>query len=202
MKDGIIPDDKYEYYLDIIFDETKRLALLTNNIVDMGKTQENVLELEISDFDLNDLIREVLDVFEQRFKKKNLICKVVLDDKETMVKADREEIHRVLHNLIDNAVKFTPDGGTIEIETTIPKNEHKVYVAVSDNGCGIPENQRRKVFEAFYKTDESRGCDKTGSGLGLCAAKEIINAHGEIIVCKESEMGGAKFEFTLKLSEE
>ena len=202
MKDGIVPDDKYEYYLDIIFDETKRLALLTNNIVDMGKTQESVLELDISDFDLNELTRDVLDIFEHRFKERNLICKVVFDEKETHVSADRKEIHRVLHNLIDNAVKFTPEGGTIEIETTIPKNENKVHVFVSDNGCGIPENQRRKVFEAFYKTDASRGCDKTGSGLGLCAAKEIINAHGEIIGCKESKMGGARFEFTLKLSEE
>ena len=63
MKDGMIPDDKYDYYLDIIFDETKRLALLTNNIVDMGKTQESVLELNQTDFDLNGLIRDVLDVF-------------------------------------------------------------------------------------------------------------------------------------------
>lgn len=202
MKDGMIPDDKYEYYLDIIFDETKRLALLTNNIVDMGKTQESVLELEMTDFDLNELIREVLDIFEHRFRKKGLICKLVLDEKETFVRADKKEIHRVIHNLIDNAVKFTPEGGTIEIETTVPRNEKKVYVAISDSGCGIPENERRRVFEAFYKADESRGCDKTGSGLGLCAAKEIVNAHGEIIACKESNMGGAKFEFTLKLAEE
>ena len=200
MKDGMIPDDKYDYYLDIIFDETKRLALLTNNIVDMGKTQESVLELNQTDFDLNGLIRDVLDVFEQRFREKNISCRFVIDEKETYVNADKKEIHRVLHNLIDNAVKFTPEGGTIEIETTVPKNENRVYVAVNDSGSGIPENERRKVFEAFYKADASRGCDKTGSGLGLCAAKEIINAHGEIIYWKESKLGGAKFEFTLRLS--
>lgn len=202
MKDGIIPDDKYEYYLDIIFDETKRLALLTNNIVDMGKTQESVLELEMTDFDLNELIREVLDIFEHRFREKNIVCRLVLDEKETFVNADKKEIHRVLHNLIDNALKFTPENGVIEVETTVPANEKKVYVSVSDSGCGIPENERRRVFEAFYKADSSRGCDKTGSGLGLCAAKEIVNAHGEIIACKGSKMGGAMFVFTLKLSEE
>ena len=125
MKDGMIPDDKYDYYLDIIFDETKRLALLTNNIVDMGKTQESVLELNQTDFDLNGLIRDVLDVFEQRFREKNISCRFVIDEKETYVNADKKEIHRVLHNLIDNAVKFTPEGGTIEIETTVPKKREQ-----------------------------------------------------------------------------
>ena len=100
------------------------------------------------------------------------------------------------------ALKFPPDGVLIDIHTTLPKNEGKVYVSVSDNGVGIPENERRHIFGAFYKSDSSRGLDKTGSGLGLCAVKEIINAHKELIVCKESEMGGARFEFSLKLAQE
>lgn len=198
MRDGIIPEDKYDYYLGIIMEETQRLSALATNIVDMGKTQENVLELDRTDFDISALIRDVLDIFEHRFSEKKLNCRLVLADRSTMVNADRNEIHRVLHNLIDNAVKFTPEGGTVEIETTLPKDESRVYVSVSDSGPGIPENERRQVFGAFYKSDSSRGMDKTGSGLGLCAAKEIINAHGEVIVCRQSDMGGAKFEFSLK----
>ncbi len=106
-----------------------------------------------------------------------------------------------MHNLLDNAIKFTPEGGTVEIETSVHENEQKVYISVSDSGCGIPENEKRRVFEAFYKTDSSRGADKMGSGLGLCAVKEIINAHGEIIVCKDSKIGGTRFEFSLSLSD-
>ena len=200
MQDGVIPEDKYNYYLDIILEETQRLSLLTNNIVDMGKTQENVLSLNMTNFDLNELIRDVLDIFEHRFGEKDLKCRLVLGDSETVVNADREEIHRVLHNLIDNAVKFTPEGGIIEIETTLPKNENKVYVSVSDSGSGIDEEEKRRIFGAFYKSDSSRGLDKTGSGLGLCAVKEIINAHKELIVCKKSRFGGAEFEFSLNLS--
>ncbi len=202
MQDGVIPEEKYNYYLDIILEETQRLSMLTNNIVDMGRTQENILELDLTNFDLNELIRDVLDIFEHRFREKKLSCRLVLADKETIVNADSKDIHRVIHNLVDNAVKFTPEGGLFEIETTLPKNEGKVYVSVSDNGVGIPENERRHIFGAFYKSDSSRGLDKTGSGLGLCAVKEIINAHKELIVCKESEMGGARFEFSLKLAQE
>ena len=201
MRDGIIPEDKYDYYLGIIMEETERLATLSTNIVDMEKTQEKVLELHKTDFDLNTLIRDVLDVFEQRFREKNLTCCLILEEKETDVNADRKEIHRVIHNLLDNAVKFTPEGGKINIETTLPKEEKKVYMSISDNGIGMTDEERRHVFEAFYKADSSRGMDKTGSGLGLCAVKEILNAHGEIIVCKESDIGGTKFEFSLRLSE-
>ncbi|MCD8035881.1 MAG: HAMP domain-containing histidine kinase [Clostridiales bacterium] len=201
MQDGIIPEDQYNYYLGIIMEETERLSVLATNIVDMGKTQENVLELNREDFDLNELIREVMDIFEHRFGEKNLSCRLIFAESETIVNADKQEIHRVIHNLVDNAVKFTPENGVVEIETTVPRNEEKVYVAVSDSGVGIPENERRHVFDAFYKADSSRGMDKTGSGLGLCAVKEILNAHKEIIVCKESDMGGAKFEFSLTLAE-
>ena len=201
MKDGMIPEEKYDYYMGIILEETQRLTVLTNNIVDMGRTQENVLKLDITDFDINELISDVLDIFEHRFREKKLACRLVMDDNETIVKADRKEIHRVLHNLLDNAIKFTPEGGTVEIETSVHENEQKAYISVSDSGCGIPENEKRRVFEAFYKTDSSRGADKMGSGLGLCAVKEIINAHGEIIVCKDSEIGGTRFEFSLSLSD-
>lgn len=201
MKDGIIPKEEYNYYLDIILEETERLSLLATNIVDMGKTQESVLKLDITEFDINDLIRDVLDVFEHRFRKKSLNCHLILAEGMTYVRADREELHRVLHNLIDNAVKFTDYGGLIEIETTVPKNEHKLFVSVSDDGDGVPDNDKRHIFEAFFKSDVSRGLDKTGSGLGLSVVKEIINAHGEIITCKDSKLGGAEFKFSLKLAE-
>lgn len=200
MRDGIIPEDKYNYYLGIIMEETERLSSLASNIVDMGKTQENVLELNRTDFDINELVRDVLDVFEQRFLERKIACRLILAQKATMVNADREEIHRVIHNLVDNSIKFTPEEGEIEIDLTVSKNENKLYVSVSDSGIGIPENERRRIFEAFYKADSSRGLDKTGSGLGLCAVREILNAHGEIITCKESKLGGAEFRFSLRLS--
>lgn len=201
MKDGIISEKDYNYYLDIILEETQRLSVLAQNIVDMGTTQENVLKLNITEFDINELIRDILDVFEHRFREKNLNCRLLLAGSKTYIKADMEGIHRVLHNLVDNAVKFTEEGGLIVIETTVPKNEHKIFVSVSDNGTSIPDNDKRRIFEAFFKSDVSRGLDKTGSGLGLSVVKEIINAHGEIVTCKDSDLGGAEFKFSLKLAE-
>lgn len=201
MRDGVIAEEEYNYYLDIILEETERLSVLATNIVDMGNTQESVLKLNIAEFDINELIRDVLDVFEHRFREKKLNCRLLLAGGETYVKADRKEIHRVLHNLVDNAVKFTKGEGLIVIETTVPKNEHRVFVSVSDNGISIPDSDKRRIFDAFFKSDASRGLDKTGSGLGLSVVKEIINAHGEIVNCKDSDLGGAEFKFSLKLAE-
>lgn len=87
---------------------------------------------------------------------------------------------QVIYNLVDNAIKFTPEGRQITVQVTEKGN--KIYTSVKDEGVGIPEESIKKVFDRFYKTDPSRGKDKTGTGLGLAITKEIIKAHGENII--------------------
>lgn len=112
-----------------------------------------------------------------------------------MVYADRTKIQQVIYNLVDNAIKFTPEGRSITVQVT-EKND-KIYTSVKDEGVGIPKESLKKVFDRFYKTDPSRGKDKTGTGLGLAITKEIIKAHGEHITLT-SEMGeGSEFIFSL-----
>ena len=112
-----------------------------------------------------------------------------------MVYADTAMIHRVLYNLIDNAVKFTPEDGEIEIETTLVGK--KVHVSVRDNGRGFTPEEAKRVFDRFYKGDSSRSEDRMGSGLGLSIVKGFIRAHNEEIKVESEPGKGSVFTFTL-----
>ena len=199
MLDGTIPPDRNKHYLEIVMEETERLTKLTNDIVDLNRAQTSNLTLEESDFNINELIRDSIEKLEPRFTEKNISVDIVFFEKDTMVKADKDKIQRVFQNLVDNAIKFTDNGGEIKIETEA-KNNNKITVSVKDNGIGISEEEQKYVFDRFYKADESRGQYKKGGGLGLSIAKEFILAHNESIGVKSEKGKGAEFIFTLKKS--
>ena len=199
MLDGTIPVEMQEKYLNIILFETERLNKLTQNILDLNKFGHNGMSLDISDFDINQLIRNTIMTFEGVCNKKGLSFDLYLTGQELFVKGDISKIQQVLYNLIDNATKFSHNNTAIIIETNI-RNE-KVLISVKDKGIGIPSNSIKKVWERFYKTDQSRGRDKKGSGLGLAIVKEIVQAHNENINVISTEGVGTEFIFTLPLSE-
>ncbi|MBR6275249.1 MAG: ATP-binding protein, partial [Lachnospiraceae bacterium] len=114
-------------------------------------------------------------------------------------KADKQKIQQVLHNLIDNAIKFSNEDSKVEV--TVTAREGTAYVSVRDYGIGIPKESLNQVWERFYKTDLSRGKDKKGTGLGLSITKQIINAHNEKIVVESTVGEGTEFTFTLRESE-
>lgn len=115
------------------------------------------------------------------------------------VRADPDAIQRVILNLLHNAVKFTPEGGRITVRTYV---KNKVYVEVEDNGPGIPREELPHIFDRFYKTDKSRGLDKTGVGLGLAIVKNIMLSHNEDVRVESEEGKGSKFTFTLPAAKE
>lgn len=195
--DGTIPDEKKEHYLNIVLDETERLATLANNIININKLDDDGDELKPSAFNLNELITKTVYSFETRAINKNLNLKIVFATNETYVYADYEKIQRVIYNLLDNAIKFTDLGGEITITTTI--KDKKVYVSVKDNGRGISKKSQKRIFDRFYKADVSRGEDKKGSGLGLSIVKHFIRAHGETITLNSDPGKGCEFIFTLSL---
>lgn len=117
-----------------------------------------------------------------------------------MVHGDKDKISRVLQNLLSNAAKFSPEGGIIEVETTL-LDKKKVLISVKDEGPGISQEDQKYVFDRFFKSDTTRNEDKVGSGIGLAIAKEFMLAHGENITVKSEEGCGATFAFTLKLAE-
>jgi len=199
MIDGTIPAEMQEKYLNIILFETERLNKLTQNILDLNQFGNRGMSLEIIEFDINQMIRTTTMTFEGVCNQKGLSFDLLLTGSELFVKGDMGKIQQVLYNLLDNATKFANNNTAIIIETNI-RNE-KVLISVKDKGIGIPSDSIKKVWERFYKTDQSRGRDKKGSGLGLAIVKEIVQAHNENINVISTEGVGTEFIFTLPLSD-
>lgn len=193
--DGTIPPEKQSYYLTIVRDETNRLNRLVNDLLDLAKMEAGEHKLNIMPVDINELIRKCVINLETLFVEKNINVDADFEEESLIVSADADAIERVLYNLLHNAIKFTPEGGNIKILTKVQKN--KAEVTVKDNGIGIDESEIEMIWDRFYKSDKSRGKDKTGTGLGLAIIKNIINEHGQKIWV-ESKLGeGSSFTFTL-----
>lgn len=195
MLDGTIPPEMQKKYLDIILFETGRLTKLTTSLLTLNQFETGGTPMDISVFDLNYEIKRCSAAFEQRCKEKQISLELIFDRKELMVQADTSKIELVIQNLLDNAVKFSYPDSVIEIHTT--EKNRKIFVSVKDHGIGIPKDSISKVWDRFYKTDNSRGRDKKGTGLGLSITKEIIEAHGENINVISTEGAGTEFIFSL-----
>ncbi len=200
IEDGTIPPELQNKYLDVIIFETERLSKLTENLLELNKYGAKGFFLEIRSFDINELIRQTVGIFEGSCREKRITLEVDLVPGVCMVKADPGRIDQVLHNLIDNAIKFSEPDSTVTI-STVAKNE-KIFVSVRDSGIGIPKSSQSRIWERFYKTDLSRGKDKKGTGLGLSIVWEIIHAHKENINVISTEGVGSEFIFTLTPSKE
>ena len=151
-----------------------------------------------TDFDLTELLVQILVSFEGRAVKKNLDVDPMLPDEHIVVHADKDGITQVIYNLLDNAVKFAGENTCIDIG--IYKEANKACVSIKDEGETIPPEDLPYIFDRFHKSDRSRSLDKDGVGLGLSLVKTIINAHDEDIAVK-SENGFTEFVFTLPLAE-
>ncbi|RDY28617.1 sensor histidine kinase [Lachnotalea glycerini] len=196
--DGTIPVEMQEKYLKIILFETERLTKLTSSLLTLNDFNTKAAMLEISDFDINKVIKKTASTFEGTCKDKKISIELILTGHHLYVAADMSKIQQVLYNLIDNAIKFSHNNSNIFVETT--EKNGKIFVSVKDTGIGIPKDSLKKIWERFYKSDLSRGKDKKGTGLGLSIVKEIIQAHSENINVISTEGVGTEFIFTLPLS--
>lgn len=198
--DGAIPPEKHDYYLGVISDEIKRLSRLVTSLLDISRMQAGEKKFNMQHFDVCETARQVLISFEQRIDEKKLDVFLDCDDENMQVFADPDSVHQVIYNLCENGIKFANEGGRYGISLKYT-DDKKVEISVFDEGMGIKEDELKYVFDRFYKTDKSRGLDKTGVGLGLYIVRTIIEAHGETIRA-ESEYGKwCKFVFTLPTKE-
>lgn len=193
--DGTIPPDRQKDYLVIVRDETNRLNRLVNDLLDLAKMEAGEIKLNIKPFDINELIRICVIKLETLITSKNLEIEANFESDNLLVTADRDSIERVIINLLHNAVKFSNENGKIILETV--KNKDKVLISIKDNGLGIDETEQKRVWDRFYKSDKSRGKDKTGTGLGLAIVKNIVNEHKQDIWVESKIGSGTKFTFTL-----
>ncbi|HHU12612.1 MAG TPA: HAMP domain-containing histidine kinase [Clostridiaceae bacterium] len=200
MLDGTIPEDRVMHYLTVVKTETDRVQQLINTLFNVVLSEDKS-RLRPERFDLNHLMRDSLSGLEPQIREKNLEVSLSLlgdSDGRLDVIADEAAIMRVLTNLFINAIRFTPKGGQIAVESRRGPQNETVVVSVQDSGPGIlPEDQGR-IFDQFYKADKSRQSE--GSGLGLYIARNLLAAHGQRIEAGKSSLGGAKFTFSLTLA--
>ena len=167
MLDGTIPPEKQQHYMQIVSGEVRRLSRL---------------------------VRNMLITFEQKIYNKHLDVRVDLPDKPVWTRAERDSITQVIYNLIDNAIKFCPDGGRLSLR--VQSDGGKARVSVENTGPTIDKDELPLLFDRFHKADKSRSADREGWGLGLYIAKTIVGAHGGDIWAT-SENGVTQFNFTL-----
>ena len=200
--DGTIPPEEHKQYLHIVSAETKRLSRLVSSLFYITRLQAGETKFNKTNFDICEMAREAIIFLEQKINEKNLELEFVCDDDNITVCADSDAVRRILDNLIGNAIKFTPEKGLIKINIANADKEKKAHVSVYNTGTGIPADDLPFVFGRFYKSDRSRGLDKTGAGLGLFIVKTIIDAHEEKIWVA-SEFGKyCEFSFTLQKTQE
>lgn len=195
MLDRAIEEKDRDKYLEIVLAETKRMNTLITDLLSLAKIESGKFPMELSEFDINELVRRCIIMFEKRIEDKNLEVSIQLTEEKMLVWADEDRISQVVTNLVDNAVKFTSEGGELKIWTNSAGN--KVYVNIADTGEGIPEEEQPYIFERFYKVDKSHSRKKPGTGIGLSIVKRIITQHGEKITLRSVRDKGTTFTFTL-----
>lgn len=194
MEDGTIPAEEHPKYLALVGDETRRLSKLIGDLLALSRLERDDAALEWSEFDINEMLRRAIirRVNDLESKRMEVECDFQLEP--CLVRADSDRIEQVVVNLLDNAIKFTPQGGKITLITGVDKDI--CTVVVQDNGVGIPPEDRARVFDRFFTADRAHTAGK-GTGLGLSICQRIMEMHGQSLRLKDTEEGTA-FAFTLE----
>lgn len=182
-------------FLEIILEHARRLARLTDDLLELSKMDAERLDLEIGRLSVSQFVQSCIETTQRRAAEKDLRISVNLQDSLPDIAADRRRIAEVLQNLLDNAIQYTPPGGQIMVAAS--SNGNEVTFTVTDTGIGIPQVDQPRIFERFYRVDVARSREVGGTGLGLSIAKHLVEAHGGRIWV-ESEVGrGSQFHFTV-----
>lgn len=193
--DGTIEPEKQRYYLTIVSDEVKRLSRLVQSMLSMAKLESGEFILKPELFDFRELLCTIVISQEQRIEAQGLNITGLDEIPSVSVSADRDLIHQVIYNLVDNAIKFTNESGTINF--SLKTESKKLIFTITNTGKGIPEKELPYVFERFYKVDKSRSANKNSTGLGLYIVKTILKAHGGGITVISQENSFTSFSITL-----
>lgn len=194
--DGTIPRDKHDEYLKIVLAESKRLSRLVNDLLSISRLESGSFKIEKKNFDICELLRREIIKFETQITKKNLNVELEIEQEKMPVFADSDAIVQVVTNLLGNATKFTPEGGTIKIRAYYSSD--RVNVEITNTGEGIKADKIKYIWDRFYKADDSRNQNPEGTGLGLYIVKNILNKSDEKIFAESVENEYTRFTFTVK----
>lgn len=191
--------DQFKSMLDIAYNNADRLLLLISDILDIEKIESGKMEFKFSEVDINELIRSCLAQNQGLAEKYQVNFSFVTDNSLPLISIDKDRIFQVLNNLISNAAKFEPNGGTIHISSEREKG--KIRISVTDHGTGIPDEFKSRIFESFTQADISNTKGVAGTGLGLSISKTIVEHHKGEIHFNSEDNEGSCFYFTLPTDE-
>lgn len=196
LKWQILTEEERGEYLDIIISESDRLAALATNILNLSQIENQIILSDVARFNITEQIRRVIALLENRWGEKHI--EPVFDVDEFYISGNEEMLNQVWINILDNAIKFSPEYSQITIQ--IGQLNGKIKVSISDEGEGISENAIKHIFDKFYQSDTSHATK--GNGLGLTLARRIVELHkGTIMVERTGEIG-TTFTVDLPISQE
>ena len=189
-------------YVDLMEKNTNQMLQLVNQILDFRKIQNGKMRLHVSLIDFNEMIASFQKEFRVLSEENEISFTFQLPDEPIMVWADKDKLSIVIRNVISNAFKFTPSGGSIYVTTGLTDDGKSCYVRVEDNGVGIPQNKLSEIFERFSQGENANNPHYQGTGIGLALSKEIVNLHHGIIRAESPEGQGAVFIVELLLDKD
>ncbi len=193
--DGTIDADSQNRYLSIVSGEVKRMNALVMSMFNLSRLESGAMKPDFKDIDPAKTIVSVILSFEKRINEKNIDVQGLEELGSYTVSADEGLFHQAIYNIVDNAVKFTNQNGRINV--WCEQKDGKIAIRIRNSCKGIPAGELSKIFDRFYKTDASRGIDKTGAGLGLSLVKTVVDIHNGSVTVRSAEGKYAEFEILL-----
>jgi signal transduction histidine kinase len=194
MMVGTISEEERPKYLQTVLSETQRLTKLVGELLDLSRFESGKIPMNMTVFDVDELILSILFKYEQKIEDKGIMVDILFKEQPCYVRADADRITQVVTNLIDNAVKFTREGGQLTVWTHAV--DSLAYVTIKNEGTGIPAEDLPFILERFYKVDKAHTSGK-GTGLGLSIVKKILEQHEQNITVSASG-SMTSFMFTLE----
>ena len=195
--DGAIDDPKVNReFLQKAYEHSERLNTLLNDLIEISRIESGEMRMSFRYFNISEFLKNVVDEMRPKAEKKSIKLSTTVGSNELLVLGDKDRLRQVMSNLIDNSIKYTDEGGAVEVGVIELRNSARVYVR--DNGSGIGKEHLGRIFERFYRVDKDRSRKVGGTGLGLAIVKHIVEAHNSKIEVR-SELGkGSEFGFLLK----
>jgi two-component system phosphate regulon sensor histidine kinase PhoR len=176
LEPGDLDQNERRHIYAVMKRHSDRLNLLVNDLLSLARLESKEANLQVSEINLRDFLADVTGDWEKRLAAKNLHLHVDVPEKFPLVRVDERRLEEVVHNLLDNAVKYSQENGRILIQAAAPNQE--VVLSVHDEGVGIPPADLPRIFERFYRADRARSRELGGTGLGLSIVKHIAQLHG------------------------
>jgi signal transduction histidine kinase len=195
IKDDALDPDERRRYVETALKNARRLNQLVSELFELSKLESQQVEPSPEPFLAAELVQDVVVQYQTQAEKQDVELEATLPDRHVRVEADIGLVERVLSNLIDNAIHYTPSGGRVEVG--VENKIDGVRLRVTDNGPGIPEDDLPHIFERFYRVDKSRDRSSGGAGLGLAIAYKIVELHGETLAVESTVGEGTTFYFRL-----